>query len=203
MVRDCWFNSVMCRVASVFIWGDCIEAFLLFSIIMSIAVAFFAVALRLRSAVQTEKRKQGIPEGLVLYSDLNVPAEPLFSQRLRLSGKPDYIVQKESQYIPVEVKTGRQGHPQHSHVLQLAAYCQLIEETSGMFVPEGILVYNKVPYTIPFDPKLRFELQNVIRLMRSSLRNGTVERNHVEPGRCRSCSMKRYCSKSLLQGPLF
>jgi CRISPR-associated exonuclease Cas4 len=163
-----------------------------------IAVMFLVIAVRLRSTVKTEKKTQGIPEGLVLYSDLNVPAEPLFSRRLRLSGKPDYIVQKDNVYIPVEVKTGRQPHPQHSHVLQLAAYCQLIEDMSGLFVPEGILVYNTVPYTISFDPKLRFELQHVMRSMRACLHDGEVERNHDEPGRCQHCSMKRYCSNSLL-----
>jgi CRISPR-associated exonuclease Cas4 len=148
--------------------------------------------------VHTKKKSQGIPEGLVLYSDLNVPAEPLFSRRLLLSGKPDYIVQNGSQYIPVEVKTGRRPHPQHSHVLQLAAYCQLLEDTFGEFVPEGILVYNRVPYTIRFDPTLRFELEQVMGSMRSSLRDGFVERNHEEPGRCQACSMRRYCSDCLL-----
>jgi CRISPR-associated exonuclease Cas4 len=170
----------------------------LLMIIMGVAVVFFSVAFRLRSTVKREKWQHGIPEGLVLYSDLNVPAEPLFSRRLRLSGKPDYIIQKGSHLIPVEVKTGRQQHPQHSHVLQLAAYCQLLEDTSGVFVPEGILVYNTVPYTIPFDPKLRFELDIVMRSMRAYLRDGDVERNHTEPGRCQGCSMKRYCSKNLL-----
>ena len=98
----------------------------------------------------------------------------------------------------MEVKTGRNPHPQQSHVLQLAAYCQLLEDTSGDFVSQGILVYNSVPYTIPFDPKLRFELESVMNSMRDSLRNGSVERNHQEPGRCRHCSMRQYCTDVLL-----
>ena len=188
----------MCCVVVLFIRGDQIDTFLLIIILCSFAVILLAFAFRLRSTVKTEKKTQGIPEGLVLYSDLNVPAEPLFSRRLRLSGKPDYIVQKDNVYLPVEVKTGRHPHPQHSHVLQLAAYCQLIEDNSGEFVPEGLLVYNKVPYTISFDPKLRFELERVMHTMRACLRDGEVERNHDEPGRCQHCSMKRYCSNSLL-----
>ena len=196
MVRSDRCGCFVFRAAPVCVRGDPIDIVLLF-IIMSIAVVFFIIAFRLRSMVHTEKRTQGIPQGLVLYSDLNVPAEPLFSRRFLLSGKPDYIVQKGPQYIPVEVKTGRQQHPQHSHVLQLAAYCQLLEDTSGEFVPEGILVYNKVPYTIAFDPTLRFELERVMRSMRSCLRDGLVERNHAEPGRCQACSMKRYCSKKI------
>jgi CRISPR-associated exonuclease Cas4 len=193
-------RGVVCRFTPVFLWGDPIDLVLLI-IILGIAVVFLFAAFRMQSTVNTAKRRHGIPKGLVLYSDLNVPAEPLFSRRFLLSGKPDYIVQKGSQYLPVEVKTGRQSHPQPSHVLQLAAYCQLLEDTSGMFVPEGILVYNNVPYTIPFDPKLRFELESVMKTMRTSLRNRVVQRNHQEPGRCRHCSMKRYCTDVVWEGP--
>jgi CRISPR-associated exonuclease Cas4 len=154
-------------------------------------------ATRLRGAAMAEKKSCGIPEGLILYSDLNVPATPLFSRKSRLTGKPDYIVRKANHLIPVEVKTGKGPSPHHSQVLQLAAYCQLLEETTGVFVPEGILVYNNVPYTIPFDPKLRFELASVMKQMRASLRSGAVQRNHQEPGRCRQCSMKHYCTNSI------
>jgi CRISPR-associated exonuclease Cas4 len=94
----------------------------------------------------------------------------------------------------VEVKSGKGPHPHQSQVLQLAAYCQILEDTSGEFVPQGILVYNNVPYTIRFDPKLRFELESMMKNMRASLRSGVVNRNHHEPARCRHCSMKQYCT---------
>jgi CRISPR-associated exonuclease Cas4 len=197
MVRLDWCCRIVWSVVTIFLRGDAIDI-VLFIILSGIGVVFLCVAFRVRSTVNTEKSMQGIPKGVVLYSDLNVPAKPLFSQRLHLSGKPDYILQRGSRYIPVEVKTGRQQHPQQSHVLQLAAYCQLIEDTSGEFVAEGILVYNRAPYTIPFDPKLRFELEQVMSSMRTCLHEGSVERNHTEPGRCQACSMKRYCSQRLL-----
>lgn len=178
--------------------GDSIEIVFFSGILILVAVAFLVIALRMRATVQNEKRTYGIPEGLILYSDLNVPAEPLFSKRFRLVGKPDYIVQNEDRYIPVEVKSGSQPHPQHNHVLQLAAYCQILEDVSGTFVPEGILVFNNVPYTIAFDPQLRFELASVMNLMRTSLYDGVVVRNHQEPGRCRRCSLRRYCDDRML-----
>jgi len=162
------------------------------------AILLIAIAAWIRLSVQKEKKSYGIPKGLILYSDLNVPATPLFSNRYRLTGKPDYIVRKENQYIPVEVKSGKGPHPHQSQVLQLAAYCQILEDTSGIFVPEGILVYNHVPYTIRFDPKLRFELESVMKNMRASLRCGVVQRNHNEPGRCHHCSMKQYCIDNIL-----
>jgi len=168
---------------------------LFLSIILMIgAVVLIASAAWIKWSMQKKKKYYGIPDGLILYSDLNIPAAPLFSRRYRLTGKPDYIVQKENQCIPVEVKSGKGPHPHQSQVLQLAAYCQILEDTSGVFVPEGILVYNNVPYTIRFDPKLRFELESAMKIMRASLRSGVVKLNHHEPGRCRHCSMKQYCT---------
>ncbi|HIG99561.1 MAG TPA: CRISPR-associated protein Cas4 [Thermoplasmata archaeon] len=161
---------------------------------MSGAVILFVSALWIRWSIHNKKKSSGIPEGLILYSDLNVPAAPLFSGRYRLTGKPDYILRKENKCIPVEVKSGKGSHPHQSQVLQLAAYCQILEDTSGVFVPEGILVYNNVPYTIHFDPKLRFELESVMKTMRASLRSGVIKRNHHEPGRCHHCSMRQYCT---------
>jgi CRISPR-associated exonuclease Cas4 len=166
---------------------------LLAGLLIAGAVTFLIIALKMRSMARKEKKTYGIPEGLILYTDLNTPAQPLFSKRFRLVGKPDYIVRHVDRLLPVEVKSGGQLHPQHSHVLQLAAYCQILEDVSGEFVPEGILVYNTVPYTIAFDPQLRFELASVMNEMRESLYDGVVVRNHQEPGRCKRCSLRQYC----------
>jgi CRISPR-associated exonuclease Cas4 len=190
-----------CSVACVFVlflWGDHIDYLLLGLFLLIGSLVVLAAGLKLRSTVKTEKTRHGIPEGLILYSDLNIPATPLFSRRSGLVGKPDYIVQQEGHSVPVEVKTGRNSSPQQSHVMQLAAYCQLLEDTSGDFVSKGILVYNNVPYTIAFDPKLRFELESVMDSMRDSLRNGGVERNHQEQGRCFHCSMRQYCTDRVI-----
>jgi CRISPR-associated exonuclease Cas4 len=197
MVHSPWFCGVVCRVSSGSLRGDFIELLFLGIALIIGAVILFVSAIKIRFSVREKKKSYGIPDGLILYSDLNVPAAPFFSKRSRLTGKPDYIVRRESHIIPVEVKSGRGPHPHHSQMLQLAAYCQILEDTSGVFVPEGILVYNNVPYTIPFDPKLRFELESVMKTMRASLRSGSVQRNHQEPGRCHHCSMRRYCTDAV------
>lgn len=190
-------SRVINSVSSVVLRGDSIDLVLLGILLVVGAVLLLAYAMRIRAKINHEKRSHGIPQGTILYSDLNIPASPLFSKRLGLVGKPDYIVQKQERYIPVEVKSGRGSHPQQSHILQLAAYCQLVEDVSGVFVSEGILVYNDIPYTILFDPKLRFELESVMRTMRASLKKGATERNHHESGRCRWCSMRKYCTDFL------
>lgn len=178
-------------------WGGPIDIATVGIAFLILATVLIVYSTCIKSKVRTEKKAYGVPEGRILYSDLNTPATALFSKRFRLSGKPDYIIQKDDTYIPVEVKSGSGPHPHHSQILQLAAYCQILEDTSGEFVTEGILVYNNVPFRIPFDPKLRFELESVIRTMRGALRTGEVQRNHEEPRRCVNCSIKQYCSDSV------
>jgi len=128
---------------------------------------------------------------------LNVPAKPLFSKRFRISGKPDYVIKKNNHYIPIELKSGSYNQPPKNHSLQLAAYCQLLEDTSAVFVPYGIIVYNDSEFKIPFDPSIRFELESVIKKIRYSIKSGNVVLNHNDPGKCRNCSMKSYCKDKL------
>jgi len=174
--------------------GGLIEIVILGLALMVLAIVLIVYSTRMKSKVRTEKKAYGVPEGRILYSDLNVPATALFSKRFRLSGKPDYIIQKDDSCIPVEVKSGSGSNPHHNQILQLAAYCQILEDTTGKFIPEGILVYNTVPFRIPFDPKLRFELESIIKTMRIALRTGEVQRNHEDQRRCKNCSMKQHCS---------
>ena len=78
------------------------------------AIVLFMYAASMRFSIQKEKESFGIPDGRIMYSDLNVPAAPLFSKRSRLIGKPDYIIRKENYCIPVEVKSGGGLHPHQS-----------------------------------------------------------------------------------------
>lgn len=145
------------------------------------------------------KIKHNIPFGKITYSDLNVPAKPLFSKRYRISGKPDYIIRKNKHYIPVEVKTGHHYELQKNHMFQLATYCQLLEDTYGDLVPYGMLIYNDTSqqYQVPFNPKLRFELESTINKMRRELKTGKIARNHQDRYRCESCSMQENCSMKI------
>jgi len=145
------------------------------------------------------KKNYKIQQGKITYSDLNKPAKALFSKKYKIAGKPDYIVKQNRNYLPVELKTGKNVEPQKNHVLQLAAYCQLLEENYGGFVPYGILVYNNsYQYKIPFDPRLRFELENTITKMRQYMISGKITPNHNDSHRCIACSMRKYCNKKIM-----
>ena len=92
------------------------------------AILFISISRKINRTVRKLKIKHKIQDGKIIYSDLNMPAKPLFSKRYRISGKPDYIIKKDGHQIPVEVKTGQYHEPKKNHVFQLAAYCQILEE---------------------------------------------------------------------------
>ena len=78
----------------------------------------------------------GLPAGEVVYSDTGMwqeVREPLRSRRYGLVGRPDYLVQVTEKgrqvTVPVEVKSRKQpARPLDGHVLQLGAYCLLVED---------------------------------------------------------------------------
>lgn len=146
------------------------------------------------------KKNNKIQEGKIIYSDLNIPDKSFFSKRYKICGKPDYIIKKEGYYIPVEVKTGNHLKAKKSHILQLMAYCYLLEENYNCFIPYGILVYNHTSkiFEISFDPKMRFELESLIKKMRKNLKSNIIKRNHTEIQKCIKCSMKKHCNQKLI-----
>lgn len=163
-----------------------------------ISIIFISISKIVNKEVNRLKNKHKIQQGRIIYSDLNKPAKPFFSKKYRISGKPDYIIQKKDKYIPVELKTGDYNSPRKNHVFQLAAYCHLLEENYEAFVPYGILVYNnQTQYKIPFNPKIRFELENTVKKMRYLLKTNKITRNHNDLYRCKGCSMRKYCNNKI------
>jgi CRISPR-associated exonuclease Cas4 len=123
---------------------------------------------------------------------------PLFSQRHRLAGRPDYLVQSRRGVIPVEVKSGdAPPHPYPAHVLQLAAYCLLVEEQEGRAPPYGILKYQDRAFEVDYTPALRTMLLDTLQAMRRDLHADAVSRSHQEPARCRGCGHHDHCDERL------
>ena len=161
------------------------------------AILFILLSKKINTDMKELRKICKIPQGSIIYSDLNTPGKVLYSHKYRLSGKPDYIIKTKESYTPIELKSGMYYSPQINHIMQLAAYCLLIEENKNCFVPYGVLVYGDSKHTISFDPKLRFELEVTLKQMRESLKNNVVHLNHNDPQKCRSCSMNMYCLDKL------
>jgi CRISPR-associated exonuclease Cas4 len=144
----------------------------------------------------------GLPIGRVIYSDTSgwrSLEQPLFSPTHRLAGKPDYLVQQGREIIPVEVKSfnAPAAGPRRSHLLQLAAYCLLVEETYRHRPKYGIVKYADRMFAVDNTDALRIELLGVIAAMRADLASGAAQRSHDEATRCAHCGYRHACSERL------
>jgi len=145
--------------------------------------------------------RSGLPQGRVIYTDTGGwkrPERALFSPELRLTGKPDYLIVEGHALIPVEVKSGRAPtQPYPSHILQLAAYCRLIEECYGQRPPHGIIKYADRAFAVDYTPALEDELLTILEDMRDDLAAEDAPRSHNNPGLCRACGYQPYCNERL------
>jgi CRISPR-associated exonuclease Cas4 len=143
----------------------------------------------------------GLPAGRVVYADTGDwrPLErPLFSRRHRLTGRPDYLVETGGEIIPVEVKSGAApAQPYPAHVLQLAAYCLLVEDHSGHAPSHGLIKYADRVFAVDYTPELSAELLATMAAMRRDLQANNVRRSHDEAARCRSCGYRADCDERL------
>jgi len=136
-------------------------------------------------------------EGKMHY--VGTDSSPLyFSEKYRLSGRPDFVLEIDGELIPGELKTGRTPRgPLFSHILQVAAYCLLITESSGRRVPYGLLRYGSEEHEIEFDEQLEKILLDKLEEMREIIRSGEAHRNHNRPGKCATCSRRASCPERL------
>ncbi len=160
--------------------------------------------LALRYAARA-RSSAGLPAGRIVYADTGdwrPPEAPFFSSSHQLTGKPDYLVHSRAGLIPVEVKS-RSAPPQPypSHVLQLAAYCLLVEEAEGHPPPYGLIKYADAVFEVAYTPSLRRELLDLLEAMRRSLAasdRAGVLRSHDDPRRCAGCGYRQQCDQSLV-----
>jgi CRISPR-associated exonuclease Cas4 len=172
----------------------------------TVAALLLLAALALLWLATWLRRRAGMPVGRLVYSDTkqweDVP-EPLYAPSANLTGRPDYLVRRWKHIIPVEVKsTAVPGEPYRSHVLQLAAYCLLVEETYGQRPPYGLLHYappdgQERTFAVRYTRALEGELLDTLDCMREDWHDRQADRDHDDPGRCRSCSYAEYCDQRL------
>lgn len=147
------------------------------------------------------RRAAGLPAGRVIYADTRnwgAVEEPLYDPALALTGKPDYLVQRGGQIIPVEVKSSpvREG-PYDEHIFQLAAYCLLVQRVYDTRPPYGIIHYPKQTFAVDFTPELEGALLDLLAEMRKAERKGEQARSHESPGRCLKCGYQQGCEQRL------
>jgi CRISPR-associated exonuclease Cas4 len=172
-----------------------------------VAAALLVAALALLGLAAWLRRRAGMPVGRLVYSDTGqweeVP-EPLYAPSVNLAGRPDYLVRRWRHLIPVEVKsTAVPGEPYRSHVLQLAAYCLLVEEAYEQRPSYGLLHYappdgQERTFAVRYTRALERELLDTMEWMREDWRHRRADRDHDDPARCRSCSYAEHCEQRLV-----
>jgi len=148
----------------------------------------------------------GLPAGEVIYSDTGAwqkVEKSLINRQHGLIGKPDYLVQVtekgRSFTIPIEVKSAKQPTTPHAgHILQLGAYCLLVEEVYQRTPPYGLLRYADATLRIPFSQELRREVIAAADTIRRDQPARTVARSHNEASRCRACGYQHQCGDQQL-----
>ncbi len=163
---------------------------------------WLGVALGLFTAALLLRRQTGLPWQRVAYSDTigwRRAEQPLIARRFGLVGKPDYLLERGRQLIPIEVKPDRLARePYPSDVMQLAAYCLLVEETSGVRPAYGLLRYAHQTFKIRFDDRLRQDLLRLVEEMRSADPLITSIRSHREARRCAGCGFHSTCEEVMV-----
>ncbi len=130
-----------------------------------LAVAPVAVAIGVGVAVLAARallaRHRDLGIGTLVAVDAGA-AVLLRAPRFRLSGRPDAVRRlPDGRVVPIELKSRPTppGGPSPSHRAQLAAYCLLLEEASGVPPPFGVLRYSDGgEFRIPWDRRARAEL---------------------------------------------
>lgn len=166
-------------------------------ILLLLACLYLYASNHMAEKARISRKRAGVSAEIAYVGEGNDQGEVLRSSVFDLSGRPDYVMETDGGFVPVEVKTGRTPRgPLFSHILQLAAYCQLVEETHGP-VPYGIIRYEKREDVIRFDERLRSLLQTKLDEVQEHLEGAPVHRSHDRPGKCRSCSRRELCPERL------
>jgi CRISPR-associated exonuclease Cas4 len=165
-----------------------------------IGASFFLYkSLRNLEEAKRFRASKKIGESPIAYVDNpDEGSELLVSEKYGLSGRPDFVLEDDGSLIPVEVKTGRKPRgPLFSHILQVAAYCLLVEEAYGKRPPYGLLRYGDTVHEIDYSDDLRNLLISKLEEMRKVAKRGEAHRNHNRPGKCANCSRRSVCPERL------
>lgn len=158
---------------------------------------FLHLAIRNEISYNEMKKKLHLPDGEIIYVD-DLKKSPLMrSEKYKIWGRPDLLIKKGEDYIPVEIKTGRIPRgPLFSHIMQLTAYMVLVEENYKA-PPYGLLKYGPVIYKIDYEEDLKNLMLEKVKEMRRALETGEVHRNHHKVGKCLHCSRRDICPERL------
>jgi CRISPR-associated exonuclease Cas4 len=166
-------------------------------------ICLLVAALALYVFARQLRRRSGLPDGKVIYSDTGAwqrNEQSFFSATYGITGKPDYLVRDHKMIVPVEVKSSSAPTtPREGHVMQLAMYCLLVEENMSQRPAYGMIQYSDRAFKVEFTDELRAHVLHTLSEMRlaAELSDGP-HRSHQNPHRCSGCGLREACDERLM-----
>ena len=192
-------NSILIRIESSDIFSRILE---IVALIWLIGASFFLYDFLKHLQISSKLRRlYKLGKDRIEYTDtMDEDTKLLVSTDHLIRGRPDYILKQKEEIIPVEVKTGRVPRgPHFSHILQLAAYCILVEVNYGKRPPYGLIRYGKEKeFVIHYDKELESILLSKISQMRDCIAAEDAHRNHNRENKCKYCSRRDGCPEKLI-----
>lgn len=148
---------------------------MIFTIILIASFLVIGLGLILSFFVSRSRKSLGVLTQDVTYQDTeHSPGETMYAKTLSLVGKPDYLIRENGMIIPVEVKTGKTpADPYLNHIMQLMAYCLLVEENLGIRPPGGYLKYPDKEFKIRYTPEAEQSIRDLVQEIARAKENGT------------------------------
>lgn len=149
-----------------------------------------------RRLIEEWHRALGLPPGELVYEDADGQGELLTSSAYPLVGKPDYVVQApDGRPIPIELKLSVQDAtaPYSNHMVQIAAYCLILEDYFEHPPTHGILRYADRDFTVEYTPALRKKVIRLLTEMARCTEQQPPPLTRQRAAKCRVCVFQPIC----------
>lgn len=125
----------------------------------------------------------------------------LVSFKYGVTGKPDLILQQGGYPIPVITKRGAAPKTPHdSHVAQILVHCLLIEDTTQITPPYGVIRYDNRTFEVDYDNDMYEMLIDLLDEMHQEREEefSLLPRSHRKKQHCAGCRHRKKCDESLI-----
>lgn len=168
---------------------------------LGLAIALLLLGSLLWFLARGWRAETDLPAGEIIYADSRTwfgRPDTLFAPQFHLAGRPDYLVEEaDGTIVPVELKSGPAPQtPYEGHVVQLAAYCLLVEAAYGVRPRYGILQYRDKAFAIDYTADLEGELLDIVGEMSGAM-SREANRSHDNWQRCARCAVREACQQRL------
>ena len=149
-----------------------------------------------RRLIEEHERALDLPEGELVYEDMDGQGEALISDQAPLLGKPTYVVkQADGRLTPIEVKNIEINElkPASQHIVQIAAYCLILEDYAELPPLYGIVRYSDREFEVEYTPALRKKVIRLLEEMALCNERQPPPLQKQKVTKCRTCLFQPIC----------